>query len=135
MAHNKYEMNNDPAVEEARKPKDYRVSDDAGISNAGFSNIVGEEQRLIAEVEKYSEKTTFGAILLSVIHCHYFYVGRMGRGLLCLFTANFLYIGFLIDLFLIISGKFKDKNGKPVNSPSRTRAELELREFYKKQAR
>ncbi len=43
---------------------------------------------------------------------HYFYVGRVARGFLCLFTVNFAGIGWIIDLFRIMNGKFKDNVGQ-----------------------
>ncbi len=42
---------------------------------------------------------------------HRFYVGKVGTGILQLLTLGGLGIWALIDLILIISGKFKDKNG------------------------
>lgn len=125
MANNKYVVDNDPAV------KNYQVADDKNIADAGFSNQTKEEQRLKAEIEKYSTKSTAACVLLSVIHCHYFYVGRIGRGIITLCTANFLYIGFIIDLIIIIAGKFKDKQGRYVNSANRYAAEKDLEFFYR----
>lgn len=112
----------------------YRVQDDAAINSANFSNVTKEEKELKEEVEKWSQKSRVACIILSIIHCHYFYVGRVGRGLLCLFTANFLYIGMIIDWILILSNKFKDNKGKIVNEGRRMAAESKLREFYRLQA-
>lgn len=42
---------------------------------------------------------------------HYFYVGRIGRGLVCLITINWFGIGWFIDLFTILNGKFQDNTG------------------------
>lgn len=113
----------------------YQVEEDSSIREAGFSNVTNEEKALIENLNKYSQCSTIACIILSLLHCHYFYVGRVGRGLVCLCTANFLYIGFLIDLFLIACGKFKDKEGKLVCTPARMKAELDLRNFYQRQAR
>lgn len=129
MAENKYEMN------DVQTATNYQVEDDRDIKKAGFSSDTKEERRLKEEVEKYSPKGSIACIILSVIHCHYFYVGRIGRGLLCLFTANFLYIGMIIDWVMILSGRFKDKDGKIVNDGKRAAAEINLREFYKNHAR
>ncbi|MBQ8954642.1 MAG: TM2 domain-containing protein [Clostridia bacterium] len=117
-----------------QQTKSYSVQDDREIRGAGFSNKASEERRLIEERDKYSEKSPIVCLILSLIHCHYFYVGRIGRGLLCLFTANFLYIGWVIDLILILGGKFKDKNNKPL-SPSRRAAEMALEQYYADKAR
>lgn len=42
---------------------------------------------------------------------HYFYVGRVERGLLALFILNFITIGWVIDTFTIMIGNFKDDKG------------------------
>ena len=125
MAQNKYDMGNDPAV------KNYQVQDDAAIRGAGFSNKTQEERKLIAEIEKYSEKSMVVCLILSIVHLHYFYLGRVGIGLLCLFTANFLYIGWIVDVIFMLSGRFKDKNGKIVNEGRRTAAQIRLNEYYR----
>ena len=117
-----------------RPKKSYAVQDDQEIRGVGFSNQTSEEQQLIAEVNKYSPKSPITCLILSIIHCHYFYVGRIGRGILCLCTANFLYIGWIIDFILILSGKFKDKNKKYV-SPKRRAAEMALQSYYADAAR
>lgn len=109
--------------------KSYSVETDQEIREAGFSNKTAEEKKLIEERDKYSTKSPIVCLILSIIHCHYFYVGRIGRGILCLCTANFLYIGWIIDCIIIMSGKFKDKNKKYV-SPKRRTAELALEMYY-----
>jgi len=43
-----------------------------------------------------------------------FYVGKIGTGILWLFTGGLLGIGQLIDIILIAVGQFTDKNGRPL---------------------
>lgn len=50
-------------------------------------------------------------VFLGIIGAHYYYVGRIGRGLLATFTLNFLMIGWIIDIIRIAMGKFKDNIG------------------------
>ena len=45
---------------------------------------------------------------------HYFYVGRIVRGLIAVFTLNFLFLGWVIDLINILLGKFRDNVGQPL---------------------
>ena len=45
---------------------------------------------------------------------HRFYAGKIFSGILCLLTGGFFGIGLLIDGVLILFGKFKDKNGNPL---------------------
>ena len=51
-------------------------------------------------------------IFLGVFGIHRFYVGKIGTGLLYLFTMGFWGIGWLVDLILILSGKFRDKQNR-----------------------
>lgn len=50
--------------------------------------------------------------LLGVFGVHRFYVGKVGTGLLWLFTLGFVGMGMLADLILILAGEFKDSEGK-----------------------
>lgn len=128
MANNRYVMDNDPAV------KSYQVEDDSSINQAGFSNQTEREKQLKAEIKRWSPKSNFVCIILCLVHCHYFYVGRIGRGILALCTCNFLFIGMIIDILVIAAGKFKDKNGRYVNIANRMAAEKDLELFYRELA-
>ncbi|NLE70940.1 MAG: TM2 domain-containing protein [Actinomycetales bacterium] len=54
------------------------------------------------------------AFFFGVLGVHRFYVGKVGTGLLQLFTAGGLGIWTLIDLIVILVGGFRDKNGLPL---------------------
>ena len=62
-----------------------------------------------------SDKSKTVAFLLCLffgyLGIHYFYVGRIGRGVVALFTLNFILIGWVVDLFSILLGSFKDNTG------------------------
>jgi len=49
---------------------------------------------------------------IGVIGAHRFYVGKIGTGLLMVFTLGGLGIWTFVDLILIIVGKFKNKDGE-----------------------
>lgn len=49
-------------------------------------------------------------VFLGLIGAHHFYVKKTGTGLLMLITLGLLGIWVLIDLILILIGKFKDEN-------------------------
>ena len=51
-------------------------------------------------------------LFIGVIGAHRFYVGKIGTGLLMVFTLGGLGIWTFIDLILIIVGKFKNKDGE-----------------------
>jgi TM2 domain len=54
------------------------------------------------------------AILLGWMGAHRFYVGKIGTGLVFLFTMGFLYIGVIYDLVLIATGEFRDDQERRV---------------------
>lgn len=53
-------------------------------------------------------------IFLGWMGAHYFYVGRIGRGIVSLLTFNFIGIGWIVDIFKILLGSFKDNVGNPL---------------------
>jgi len=63
----------------------------------------------------YSPKSRLGAFFIcfffGIFGFHYFYVGRVGMGILYLITVGFFGIGWMIDLIRIACGIFTDKNG------------------------
>ena len=70
------------------------------------------------EKHEYSDKdfvaTCLLCLFLGTLGIHRFYVGKIGTGLLQLFTAGGLGIWALIDLIMIIVGTFQDKKGRPL---------------------
>ena len=62
-----------------------------------------------------SSKNRLVALLLCLflggLGIHRFYAGKIGTGIIWLITGGLFGIGALIDLILIICGKFKDKSG------------------------
>ena len=71
------------------------------------SLVVGESPKRIAPVALL-------AFFVGVFGVHRFYVGKIGTGLLQLFTLGGLGIWALIDLILIVVGEFKDKDGNKI---------------------
>ncbi len=55
------------------------------------------------------------AFLLGIFGAHRFYAGKIGTGILQMFTVGGLGIWLLIDWILILCGAFKDKEGRKIN--------------------
>jgi len=53
-------------------------------------------------------------LLLGFFGGHMFYVGRIGLGILYIFTVGLFFIGIIVDLLKILSGTFKDSKGSLV---------------------
>ena len=62
-----------------------------------------------------SPKSKVTALLLclfvGILGVHRFYVGKIGTGILWLFTGGLFGIGVIIDFFVILFGGFRDANG------------------------
>lgn len=54
------------------------------------------------------------AFLLGPFGVHRFFVGKIGTGLLMLFTLGGMGLWVLVDLVLIITGNFSDKEGNRI---------------------
>ncbi len=64
--------------------------------------------------EKSRLSALFLCIWLGMFGAHRFYVGKMGTGIVWFLTFGGFFIGYIVDLILILTGGFYDKSGKPV---------------------
>ena len=55
-------------------------------------------------------------IFLGAIGAHRFYEGKIGTGILYLFTVGLFGIGTLVDFIMIIVGSAKDKSGAQITN-------------------
>lgn len=51
---------------------------------------------------------------LGYLGVHHFYTGRIGRGLLYLFTGGLCGLGLIVDFFVILLGTPRDREGLPI---------------------
>lgn len=68
----------------------------------------------MSEIQKSDKDfvpTVLLCILLGGLGVHRFYVGKVGTGLLMLFTLGGFGIWALIDLIMIVTGSFRDADG------------------------
>ena len=86
------------------------------ISSQNHSYV--NHQTVNTVMKNKSSKSKMFALLLCVFFgmfgIHRFYVGKIGTGILWLFTGGVVGIGWIVDIFMILFGTFKDKNGYPL---------------------
>ena len=64
--------------------------------------------------DKSKSITLILCLILGLIGGHDFYLGKIGSGLLKLFTCNLFGIGWFIDLIRIATGSYRDNVGAPI---------------------
>jgi len=80
-----------------------------------------EEQERIARAEElekqkpHNRKRRWTAfvlcLLLGWLGIHRFYLGKIGTGILMFLTFGLVYVGWIVDLILLLTGNFKDSDG------------------------
>lgn len=76
-------------------------------------NVPNTQQIMYTPSESTKSKLSAGLLcfFLGEFGIHRFYVGKVGTGILWLFTGGLFGIGWFVDLLTIIFGGFKDSNG------------------------
>lgn len=87
--------------------------------------VVEEHTEYVPETNQYTTTTVVRqlpkrstalilCIFFGVLGIHRMYVGRVKSGLLMLITGGFFWVGWVVDICLILFGEFKDKDGRIV---------------------
>ena len=71
---------------------------------------------MIMQSDKNWLVTLLLCLFVGSIGIHRFYVGKIGTGILQLITLGGCGIWTIIDLIMIILGKFTDKDGNPITN-------------------
>lgn len=110
-------------------PDDAAFCQSCGASQNGSQGGQQAPQPIIVNVSNVNTNTVGGhdnypyksrwmafflCLLFGVVGVHRFYVGKMGTGVLWMFTGGFFGIGWLMDFFMLLSGSFRDKAGYPL---------------------
>lgn len=72
---------------------------------ANYTTITSDKSKKVA---------LWCCILGGYIGIHYFYVGKIGKGILYLFTCGLFGIGWIIDIIKIATGSFLDNANAPL---------------------
>lgn len=72
-----------------------------------MSNAISEKSKVVALVL---------AIFLGCLGIHRFYVGKIGSGIVWLFTGGAFGIGWIYDIIKILSGTFRDGAGNIIKN-------------------
>ena len=84
------------------------------IINNVIGNNIGDQAYVNMASPKSKSTALILCILLGYLGAHHFYVGKVGMGILYLFTMGLFGIGWIIDIVMIATGSFKDKSNLPL---------------------
>ena len=77
-----------------------------------------QKEKLLDSSTKTSSIDWLALFLLTffvgVLGIHRFYVGKIGTGVLMLITLGGLGVWFLVDLLLVVTGQFTNKDGQKI---------------------
>lgn len=72
------------------------------------------KQYVVQTSPKSKQMTLILCILVGYLGVHDFYVGKIGKGILMMFTGGLFFIGWIADIIKIASGTFTDGAGVPI---------------------
>lgn len=75
---------------------------------------MSETQYMVQTSNRSKQTALILCIVLGFMGAHLFYVGRIGKGILYLFTGGLFFIGWIADIIKIASGTYTDGAGVPL---------------------
>ena len=97
----KQNKNSGPVINIVNNNKNTNIN--KNTNNSGRYYNIPRKKRMVALVL---------CILFGLLGAHRFYVGKIGSGLIYLFTLGLFGIGWVIDIFRLLDGGFKDSLGR-----------------------
>lgn len=102
-----------PQIVIADSDQDINYTRDVHINKEIIKKILKEEKKL-----KKSDKNGMTTLLLAIfggpLGLHRFYAGKVGTGMLYLFTGGLFSIGWIMDIISIACGNFKDSENRKI---------------------
>lgn len=86
------------------------VNNTNGIPNFDVSKFVNS----VIPSGKSKVVTLILCIFLGYFGVHRFYTGKIGTGIIYLFTAGIFGIGWIVDIITIAVGSYRDGNNRPL---------------------
>jgi hypothetical protein len=106
----KVENKVEPKAENQAQPELKGVTVVINNSNVNADNNASDASTSVSSKSKVT--TAILTVLLGELGIHRFYVGKIGTGLIYLFTCGIFGIGWIVDMILVFTNKFTDKDGK-----------------------
>ena len=104
------------------------ISSKEYIENGGMCVDCIDDYEMDEDETYISDKDWLTTLLLCIfaggLGIHRFYVGKIGTGILYLFTLGCFGIGTLIDLIMIVCGNFTDEDENVITNERNTNREL-----------
>lgn len=102
--------NNGQAPQQAPTPviiynNNDNTNNNTNVNAGGFGGGISPKSRMVAALLCF---------FLGYFGIHRFYTGKIGTGILYLFTGGLCGIGALVDFIMILLGSFRDSYGMPI---------------------
>lgn len=104
----------------AELPQPQKVENNSVVQNITYNMntyntpLAGVGYSRPSESSKSKKTALWLCILGGYFGLHYFYAGKIGMGILYMFTVGLFMIGWIIDIFRVLSGSFTDNKGLPI---------------------